>query len=81
MDDPIDRKKADAATQWAIGVLEQVPTSDREATEAHITSILLIFWGALWGTFGEEYATGFIESQLHGMKQPNPDTFVPPARH
>jgi hypothetical protein len=29
--------------------------------------MLVLYWGALWGTMGSEYATGFIESQLAGM--------------
>jgi hypothetical protein len=30
--------------------------------------VLIAFWGALWGSFGTEYARGFIEAQLRGME-------------
>ena len=29
--------------------------------------MLILYWGALWGTMGGEYAKGFIESQLASM--------------
>ena len=64
-----DKAKSDAGVKFGMDVLKQLPqTSDRAMLEAHITGVLIVFWGALWGTFGTEYARGFIESQLAGME-------------
>lgn len=65
-----------AGIKFAMDMINQMPKNDRLALEAHITGVLIVFWGALWGTFGSEYATGFIEAQLRGMKQPDPDVFT-----
>jgi hypothetical protein len=79
----IDNAKSDAALAFAMKmaeqVAEQVPKGDREALEAYLTGVLVVFWGALWGSFGTEYARGFIESQLRGMESDVPhDTFTKP---
>lgn len=64
-----EKKKAamDAGVQYGMHVLQQMPRGDRLVMEAHMTGVLIAFWGALWGTFGTEYARGFIEAQLRGM--------------
>lgn len=53
------------AIRFAMSMLEQAPKGQ---LEAHLTGVLLVFWSALWGSFGTEYARGFIESQLRGME-------------
>ena len=58
----------DAAIKFAMEMLKQLPRDDRQALEAHMTGVLIVFWGALWGTFGTEFARGFIEAQLRGME-------------
>ena len=63
------------AMRWALGLLDQMPKTDRETLEQNMTAALIVFWGALWGTFGTEYAKGFIEAQLHGMEG-HADKFV-----
>ena len=65
-----DKEKAamDAGTTFGMAMLKQIPRGDKAAMEAHITGVLIVFWGALWGTFGTEYARGFIEAQLRGME-------------
>ena len=70
MGDQFDAKSKaafDAGVQYGMKVLEQVPKGDPLTLEANITGVLIVFWGALWGTFGTEYARGFIEAQLRGM--------------
>ena len=57
-----------AGVQYGIQLLKQIPKGDKLAMEAHITGVLIAFWGALWGSFGTEYARGFIEAQLRGME-------------
>lgn len=65
-----DKEKAalDAGMKFGIDMLKQLPKGDKLALEAHINGVLIAFWGALWGTFGTEYARGFIEAQLRGME-------------
>jgi hypothetical protein len=46
----------------------RVQKDNPEALEAHITAVLIVFWGALWGTLGTEYARDFIAAQLRGME-------------
>ncbi len=58
----------DAGVEYAMLVLQQMPKGDKLVMEAHITGVLIVFWGALWGTLGTEYARGFIESQLRSME-------------
>jgi hypothetical protein len=66
---PLPSKAAtDAGLKFAMDALERIPKDDPEALEAHITGVLVLFWGALWGSFGTEYASGFIEAQLRGME-------------
>jgi hypothetical protein len=54
-------------SKFAMDMLKQMPSDDRQALEAYMTGVLIVFWGALWGTFGTEFARGFIEAQLRGM--------------
>jgi hypothetical protein len=68
----LDKKKVDAAMEFALQTIKQLPRGDREALEAHMNAVLIVFWGALWGTFGTEYAQGFIEAQLRGMETDQP---------
>jgi len=70
-----EKATMDAGVQYGIQMLEEMPKGDPLAMEAHMTGVLIVFWGALWGTFGTEYARGFIEAQLRGMV---PD--VPPGK-
>jgi len=65
-----DKQKAamDAGVQFGMQMLKQLPKGDSLALEAHMTGVLIAFWGALWGTFGTAYARGFIEEQLRGME-------------
>lgn len=67
----------DAAMKLAMDTLKQVPKGDPQVLEAHLTAVLIVFWGALWGTLGTEYARGFIEAQLRSMEDDVPhDVFV-----
>jgi len=59
--------KEKEAMDFAMQVFDQLPKADREQLELNMTAVLIVFWSALWGTFGTEYARGFIESQLEGM--------------
>ncbi len=82
MTDIIDKTKSDAGIKFAMDALKQIPKGDRLALEAHLTGVLVIFWGALWGTFGDEYATEFIEAQLRSMKPDAPtETYTKPQAH
>ena len=65
-----EKEKAamDAGVQYGIQLLKRLPKGDKLAMEAQITGVLIAFWGALWGSFGTEYARGFIEAQLRGME-------------
>ena len=56
-----------AGIRYGMDMLKQIPKDDPLTMEAHMTGVLVAFWGALWGTFGTEYARGFIEAQLRGM--------------
>jgi len=75
-----DKAKMAAGVKFGMDMLKQLPKgSDSTVLEAHITGVLIAFWGALWGTFGTEYARGFIEAQLRGMEPDKPhDRFMPP---
>lgn len=63
-----EKAKMDAGVQFGMNMLRLVPSDDKMAQEAHITGVLVAFMGALWGTFGTEYARDFIEAQLRGME-------------
>jgi len=63
-----EKAAMNAGVQYGIQLLKQIPKGDKLAMEAHITGVLIAFWGALWGSFGTEYARGFIEAQLRGME-------------
>jgi hypothetical protein len=58
-----------------MSILEQIPKDDRQKMQDHMTSVLIVFWAALWGTFGTEFARGFIEAQLRGMESES-ETYV-----
>lgn len=64
-----DQEKAemDAGVKFGMDMLRQLPRGNLDAMEGHITGVLIVFWGALWGTFGTEYARAFIGAQLRGM--------------
>ena len=69
----------DAGMKFAMETLERMPKGDREMLEAHPTGMLILFWGALWGSFGTDYARDFISAQLRGMKDDQPrDVFTKP---
>ncbi len=75
MDDK-ERAAMDAGVEYGIQLLKQIPTGDKIAMEAH----LIAFWGALWGSFGTEYARGFIEAQLRGMESDQAvEIYTPPT--
>jgi hypothetical protein len=77
---PLSEAAQDAGIKFAMEAIGRVPKDDREALEAHITGVLIVFWGALWGSFGTEYARDFIEAQLRSMEPDQPhDTFTPPT--
>ena len=75
----IPEQKEKAAMEFAINAIHGLPKDDPEALEAHITSILVVFMGALWGTMGTEYARDFIQAQLDSMRPDvEVDRFIPP---
>ena len=75
-----EQQAMDAGVQFGLQTLKQIPTGDQLANEAHLTGVLIVFWAALWGTMGTEYARGFIERQLESMEHGRQrDTFVPPS--
>jgi hypothetical protein len=77
--EPLSKAATDAGMKFAMEALERMPKGDPETMEAHMTGVLIMFWGALWGTLGTEYARGFIEAQLRGMEADQPhDVFTPP---
>lgn len=77
--DQISEKKEKAAMEFAVNAIHGIPKGDPETIEAHITAVLVVFMGALWGTMGTEYARDFIQAQLDSM-QPGVDVdrFTPP---
>lgn len=76
--EPLSKSAQEASLKFAMDALNRVPKDNAEAL-AHITGVLIVFWGALWGTFGTKYARGFIEAQLRGMEPDQPhDVFTPP---
>jgi hypothetical protein len=76
---PLSDAATDAAFKFAMDAMERIPKGDRETLEAHLTGVLVLFWGALWGTFGTEYARDFIEAQLRSMESgQSSDRFTPP---
>ncbi len=44
-----EKEKAlmDAGVQYGMQMLQQMPKGDRLAMEAHMTGVLIAFWGAL----------------------------------
>lgn len=82
MNAKMNKAKADAGSEFGLNMLRLVPNDDKEAMEAHITGVLIAFWGALWGTFGTEYARGFIEAQLRSMEPDVPhERYVQAPKH
>lgn len=78
--DEKEKAAMDAGVKYGLDLLKQLPNGDRLALEAHMTGVLIAFWGALWGTFGTEYARGFIESQLRSMTaDTKPEVFTSPT--
>lgn len=78
--DSKEKAAMDAGVQFGMNMLKLVPTDDTLAQEAHITGVLVAFMGALWGTFGTEYARGFIEAQLRSMEPDVPhERFTAPS--
>jgi len=65
---PLPEAVADAGIKFAMDAMRQIPKDDSEALEAHLTGVLIVFWGALWGSFGTDYARDFIAAQLRGME-------------
>jgi hypothetical protein len=80
--EPLSEPAIEAGMKFAVDALSRVPTGDKDAVEAHVTGVLVVFWGALWGSFGTEYARNFIEAQLRGMEpEKSHDVFTPPRKH
>lgn len=75
-----EKEVMDAGVQYGMQMLQQMPRGDMRVIEAHLTGVLVAFWGALWGTFGTEYARGFIESQLRGMEPDVPHELLKEPR-
>lgn len=64
----MDKREAaeiEAGLRYGMKMLEQIP---KDNLQSNIEGVLIVFWGALWGSYGTEYARGFIEGQLLGMK-------------
>lgn len=79
---PLSNKATAEAMKFAMEALARMPKGDAETFEAHITAVLIVFWGALWGSFGTEYARGFIEAQLRGMEPDKSHAlYTPPRKH
>ena len=75
-----ERAAMDAGVKFGMDMLKQIPKGDRLALEMHINGVLIVFWGALWGSFGTEQARGFIEAQLRGMEPDKPhEKFIAPT--
>lgn len=76
---PLSDAVVNASMQFAMDTLKRMPQDTPEAREAHITAVLIVFWGALWGTMGTDYARDFITAQLRSMESDVPhDRFTPP---
>lgn len=77
---PEEKAAMDAGVKFGMDVIKQLPKGDRLALEMHIQGVLIVFWGALWGSFGTEHARGFIEAQLRSMgPDAQHETFVEPT--
>lgn len=69
----------EAGMKFAADTIKRIPQGDPEALEAHLTGVLIMFWGALWGSLGTEYANAFISAQLRSMKEAQRlEVFNPP---
>ncbi len=71
----MNQQTDNAAIKYAMGLIEQLPKGSPQELESHLTAVLLVFMSALWGSFGTEFATGFIQAQLDSMKQES-ETYV-----
>lgn len=75
----IQEQKEKSAMEFAINTIHGLPKGDPEAIETHLTSVLVVFMGALWGTMGTDYARDFIQAQLDSMRPGvEVDRFTPP---
>lgn len=79
MNDPLPQE-ASVATTFAMDTLSRVPKDNQQMLEDHITSVLILFWAALWGTKGTAFARDFIEAQLRGMEPGQPHDIFTPTR-
>lgn len=78
----LSKAAEDAGMKFAMDAIGRMPKDDPEMLEAHITAVLIVFWGALWGTLGTEYARDFISAQLQSMEPEKSHTvFTPPRSH
>ena len=78
----LSKAAMDAGIKFAMETLERMPKGTPEELEAHLNGMLIVFWGALWGSLGTEHARGFIEAQLRGMEPERPSNiFTPPRKH
>lgn len=68
MDDLLPEEKVKESMEFAMDTLRRIPKGDAQTLEAHLTAVLVVFWGALWGSFGTPYARDFISSQLRSME-------------
>lgn len=78
---PPSKEHMDAGIKFALDCMNRMPKSTPEEMEAHISGVLILFWGAMWGSFGTEHAEGFIEAQLNSMKAQQRTVFTPPKAH
>jgi hypothetical protein len=79
---PPNKKASEAGMNFAMDALARMPKGDVEELEAHITATLAVFWAVLWGTFGTEFARGFVEMQLKSMSSDAAhERFTPPVVH
>ena len=58
-----DRDSRDAGIQFGMGMLKLIPRDDKPAMEAHITGVLIVFWGALWGAPTEPSTRGDLSKR------------------
>ncbi len=69
---PLSDAALEAGMKFAMDTMGRMPKENPEVLEAHITGMLVVYWGALWGTMGTGYARDFIEAQLRGMEPDEP---------
>jgi len=49
--DDKEKTAMDAGVRYGMDMLKQMPKGDPLTMEAHMTGVLIAFWGALWGTW------------------------------